>query len=111
MKIKKLTQADVIITIEAEPEGAAIDESIIEDEKIVAKIKRDYESGNVWAWCSICVTCEYMGLQAEDYLGQCSYASKEDFIKTSGYYEDMVKTCIEDLQKQLNAIVSASVEE
>ena len=35
------------------------------------------------------------------YLGNCSYRSAEDFVKTSGYFEDMVKDATKEALENL----------
>lgn len=65
------------------------------DKETVAKIVADSE-WNVWAWCIVKVTARYADLEASDYLGGCSYASEEDFLK-GDYFEDMKDTVITEL--------------
>ena len=65
--------------------------------------------GNVWAWASVCVTVspkdpEFCDLEESDYLGCCSYESKSDFIKNSGYYEEMVSECISRLEVAMGGV-------
>ncbi len=43
-----------------------------------------------WGWC--CVSLTKAGTGHTDYLGCCSYKGAEDFIKNSGYFEDMLDT-------------------
>ena len=60
------------------------------DKPVEDKILADMED-NVWAWACVEVRASYGGLTCSDYLGACSYKDEEDFVKNSGYYEDMVK--------------------
>jgi len=91
------------------PEGFFATGDDAEDAEICAQIRRDAE-WNDWAWCSVKVTCTIPGYDAEgnDYLGGCSYKSKEDFCQPGGYYEDMCASAREAL---LDALVDEIVEE
>jgi hypothetical protein len=115
MRIKQLTPNDVTITVTAEPEqmpvrgNAIVSDDPKKDKRVEDRIIRRLDNGDIWAWCSVEIKCEYEGLTAEDYLGGCSYKNERDFIKHSGYYNDMVRTCIMDLQKQLEELVNKSI--
>ena len=60
-----------------------------------------------WGWCQVTVMVKLLKgpvhLRGYAYLGECSYKSRQDFIDNSGYYEDMVKDAIADLQREYNA--------
>ena len=75
-----------------------------EDKLAEDLVREELEDGNEWAWCMAQVEVTDMDSDNEntesDYLGACSYKSKADFIKNSGYYDDMVKTCIEQLNER-----------
>ena len=73
-------------------------------EAIVEKIIKDSE-WNEWAWCNAHVKVSYLGLNAGEYLGCCSYVSKEDFMKDD-YFNDMVERCMLDLTEQIEKILS-----
>jgi hypothetical protein len=73
------------------------------DEELNAWIKKELESGNSWAWCCARVTVRFKGMEAEDYLGGCSYESKEAFMKGM-YYEDMINTAVAELAEQLEEL-------
>ena len=81
------------VTVEPEwegPEGFFESGDDEQDSETIAQIRRDME-WNEWAWCAVKVTCTIPGYDAEgnDYLGGCSYNSKEDFCQPGGYYDDM----------------------
>lgn len=57
------------------------------DEDLIKGIIED-SKWNDWAWCCIKVTGNYKGITASDYLGCCSYHSKEDFMEDK-YFKDM----------------------
>lgn len=56
-----------------------------------------------WGWCQVTVMVKLkkgpQDLEGNAYLGECSYKSRQDFIDHSGYYEDMVKDALADLQE------------
>ncbi len=68
-------------------------------------IRQELRSGNPWAWCMAHVTVELGEFKGEDYLGGCSYRSKDEFIK-GGYYESMVFEACEELAKELEKVVN-----
>jgi hypothetical protein len=115
MRIKQLTPNDVTITVTAEPEqmpvrgNAIVSDDPKKDKRVEDRIIRRLDNGDIWAWASVEVKCEYEGLTAVDYLGWCTYKDERDFIKNSGSYKDMVRNCIIDLQKQLEELVHKSV--
>lgn len=51
-------------------------------------IRRQLESGNVWAWCVVKVSAHFEGFTGNAYLGACSYASEKDFLECD-YYASM----------------------
>lgn len=71
------------------------------DAQTVAKIREDYENGNPWAWTCIRVRAEFLGHSGEDYLGACSYESRADFQRTSGYYDDMLQSALDQVAHAL----------
>lgn len=78
------------------------------DKEAEDKILEALGSGNIWAWCTVevVVTLGLMGddfVSASDFLGCCSYKNEQDFIENSGYYEDMVATCKDELKATLTA--------
>ena len=69
---------------------SAVDEEV--DKETENWIQEQIEAGNEWAWCCVRVTAsvEFDGKKfvGNDFLGACSYKSKQDFIEC-GYFEDM----------------------
>lgn len=115
MKIR-LTPNNCNVSVDCMPEHTRIRGNAIAsgddayDKKVERKIQRKLDNGNEWAWCTIRVTVTpkplaVCDLSATDYLGCCSYESKADFIRNSGYYEDMVNTCIAELQETIDAML------
>jgi hypothetical protein len=62
-------------------------------------IRTQLANGNEWAWCTARVRVSLGDLFETEYLGCCSYESREDFMH-SAYYEDMVEACLCSLTKQ-----------
>lgn len=94
------------ITLEAIPEDcrvrgncSAIDEETDKacEDEILARL----ENGDRWAWFTAKVTAkDSNGREASEYLGCCSYEDAEDF-KRGGYYEDMVRECVDQLESPI----------
>lgn len=85
--------------------ACAIDEET--DKKIEEHIIKQLESGNLWAWCTVKVTCYYDagldGISGTDYLGCCSYTSEEDFVN-GGYFEDMKHQAYDNFLANIEAL-------
>lgn len=73
------------------------------DEATRRWIADELHRGNQWAWCDVKVTGHVFGLEAETWLGQCSYESRENFMKCD-YYASMVDEVVDALVKTLQAI-------
>ena len=101
-KLEKEAEIHVLCLEEHAPirgNASAIDEET--DKKNEESIIMELESGNEWAWCTIAVYAEYEGIKGlKDYLGCCSYKSKEDFLK-DGYYEDMKDQALKYLKEAI----------
>ena len=59
------------------------------DREVEEGILSRLDEGDIWGWAWIHMTATWNGLEGEDSLGGCSYEDEADFIKNSGYYEDM----------------------
>lgn len=109
IRIKLPTIDQVQFTIEALEEdnpirGNAVvtgDDAV--DKKVEDDIIKRLES-NIWAWCCVCVTAKWKGLEGTDYLGSCSYKDENDFKQPGGYYEEMKEKAYDNLIEQLNAL-------
>lgn len=73
---------------------------LMDNEESIKWVEESYESGNIYAWFCAKITVKYKDLEATDYLGGCSYKSEKDF-KNGGYYYDMVNTCVEEINKDI----------
>jgi hypothetical protein len=74
-------------------------------EEIVNKILTDLNNGNEWAWCGVRVVGKYKGLEADDFLGGCSYESEEHF-RTCDYYADMRNIVYQNIIEQLEDLAT-----
>lgn len=92
--MNKITEDDVefFITITPEEEGP---EGWMEDD-MAADVRKDYESGNDWAWCQVVVHARLDEWHGAAFLGGCSYKSEDDFM-ASDYYGDLCEEAFEDL--------------
>lgn len=69
------------------------------DKRVEDEILARLESGDVWAWCSVRVTCADGETEGEAWLGGCSYKDEEDF-KAGGYFDDMKAEALEDMERK-----------
>ncbi len=105
--LKRLTKNDCKITIIAEQDmtpvrgNAMASGDDVYDKEVEDEIISRLDNGNVWAWASVVVKCEWTGYVGTDHLGGCSYENEEDFIKRNDYYESMVDAAVDDLNKKL----------
>lgn len=79
------------------------------DPEAAAWVRDQIDQGNVWGWASVTVTAKFTTedgeeLEGHDYLGGCSYLSKEDFMQPGGYYPQMREAAYEDLCQQLEKL-------
>jgi hypothetical protein len=47
-----------------------------------------------WGWCTVKITVLGGKREGTNYLGNCSYKSAQDFIKNSGYFQQMVDDAV-----------------
>ena len=88
------------ITLECLPEHELPDwdfQSKEEKEKLIY----DIDNCNVMWFCAKVSAHKNGILLASDYLGGCCYDDVNDFVKNSGYYEDMVKTVINEAKQAI----------
>jgi hypothetical protein len=92
------------VTVEFEAENEDMSPSDMEfDEVNINYIEREFNRGNGYAWFCAKVTVRYRGYEAIDYLGCCSYKSERDFKENSGYYVDMIRQCVDEINKDITA--------
>jgi len=105
--IKRLEQQGV--TIEFEPlEELDHPSKSFEFKKDIQWVVNQLSQGNEAAWFCAHVTVKCGELEADTYLGACSYESFEDFTDryASEYYADMISECVDDLNRQLEVELS-----
>ena len=105
--LNALTAKDVFITVTAQPSDVDAYDNLSQcmSKKQIKALLEKAES-NEWHWSDVTVQAEYTDengneYTAETYLGACSYKSRQDFIKNSGYYDDMLSEVLEDLTNQV----------
>lgn len=74
-----------------------------DEEAILAQLR----AGNEWAWCVVGVRVSCGALSETAYLGCCSFECEEDF-RTSGYFDDMVAECTNQLIEQARMVIAAA---
>ena len=96
---ERLRAAGFVVELAAEPDDMPIRGNALAsgDDDIDRRAENDIieqlDAGNAWAWASVrvCVTHPaVVGIEGNEYLGCCSYASEDDFKADGGYYDDMV---------------------
>jgi hypothetical protein len=95
---KPLTESEVSFSIIVEQEDFSTPEEDL-DPEVAAKVRADM-AWSVWAWCQVTVVAEWGGFKGRDHLGCCSYGSEAEF-KADGYYTDMKKTALADLNESI----------
>jgi len=91
-------------TIEVEEErDAVLDDALGEctTEEERDELRERLEVGDVWAWCTVTVTCTHVasGIDGIDQLGGCCYTDEEDF-KMWGSFEDMKSEALDHCEKE-----------
>lgn len=100
LKLKKVTENDVVIKIEClEEDSSPFDH--FDDKDLAKKIRDDYFNGNDWAWCTVkvIVTHKQADFVSIQYLGGCSYLNEEDFKADN--LPTMVDEAIQDIESQM----------
>lgn len=111
MDIRKLTEEDVEFIIECQEEfvpvqgNAMVSGDDAVDKEVEDKIINDFNSGNLWAWCTVRVAAKWKEFEGDDYLGCCSYNSEEEF-KSDGYFKDMKQNALDELNKNISLTVT-----
>lgn len=81
-------------------------ENQFEDPETIAWVHREIEHGNEWAWFCAKVTAqlEVEGkiFKGTNYLGGCSYESRESFLQRDGYWPQLQRDALEDLTRRLS---------
>lgn len=103
MNLRKLTVEDVKFELSIEEETMSVKEGLPDQEhdELVVELQDRLRRGDLWAWCTVVVKATWEGHVGEDTLGCCSYDHERDFVRNSGYYEDMKQRAVDDLNEQL----------
>lgn len=104
--LRTLTDSDVEFEIECAPDDipfvgncSAIDPET--DEAAEKWISEELESGNPWAWCYVVVRARWQGFEGKAALGGCSYESEAAFCQPGGYFDDLRKEALDDLNDRI----------
>lgn len=97
----------VTVRLECFPEELDIDGNASawgepEDSEYAESIRTQLDNGNPWAWCMVCVTVSNGLTDGTAFLGGCSYASRDDFIRADGDFPDMVREALDAYQTNLS---------
>jgi hypothetical protein len=107
MTIRSLTAADVVFSLECQPEDILIEGNAMAsgddevDRQAEQWVKDQLNRGNEWAWCYVRVVATWAAPNGETFtgaagLGACSYESEKDF-REGGYYPDLCDEALADL--------------
>lgn len=74
--------------------------SVGHEKEAVRKMKK--KAVGEWGWCTAAVTVKVIDQhknvdEETEYLGCCSYLSAVDFVKNSGYFNDMVREALDKI--------------
>lgn len=100
IQLRKLTLEDVKVSIVASPESDESPKDHFPPDLAYRIIMDAYRYGNVWAWCTITVRVEWNDLHGSDSIG-CSHYGSEAAFKADGYYPDMLKEALIDLNEKI----------
>ena len=124
MNARKLTLDDIEFSVHATQDvdtpvrgNALASGDDAEDKAVEDEIIRRLDDGDGWAWALVRGEGRFKvdgasarggstSIEANDYLGACSYADKEDFCQPGGYFDDMKLAVLAELQTAVNAIVA-----
>lgn len=100
-----ISQDLVKITLRAETEDISVQHAAKDCAPgFIEAVRAMQKKSRRWGWCTAVVTAKLKNgpdVEGNSYLGCCSYASREDFMQEGGYYQDMVKDAIRDLEQSL----------
>lgn len=108
LKFKSLNDVPKLENIGVEIEFEGLDENtpvadLMDNEEQENYVIEQYNNGNAAAWFCAHVTVKYGDFEADDYLGGCSYKSFREFTtEKKGYYQDMISTCIDSINKDIS---------
>ena len=101
-KDKILSKIHITVEAVAESEHPKYYFTDTKDVEDICELARRTE----WGWCTVKVTAKWNSIEHSEFCGACSYESEDDFIKNSGYFEDMKREAIDCLFAELSKIES-----
>ncbi len=111
--LREITCADVVVSVEAEPSTLGLQGNLIDsgdpevDRGVIKSVVDRLNRGDIWAWCEVTVTVSFKGiLHSKQYLNACSYEDEDDFA-SGGYFDDMIKDGVEELNDIVRDLVEA----
>lgn len=113
MKIRTLTKEEVTFSISIQQDDCPVRGNVLsfgddaEDRACEDEILARLRNGDVWAWADVKVSATWGDFEGVDYLGCCSYESEADFKAAGGYYPDMCKRALDDLNRQIRDIAAS----
>lgn len=115
MKLRPLTKDEVFFKIEAiEEDFHYNDPGNHFSSEVIQGFKKMVEKAGLWGWCCVKVTANWKTSEASPrfeshpaYLGGASYLNEEDFIKNSGYYEQLCDEALDNLNKEIDSCFQA----
>jgi hypothetical protein len=108
--MRPITENEATFTIECLEECARVRGNAIAsgDDRLDTNtenlILEELDAGNQWAWCTVRIVASYKGAEGDDYLGCCSYHDEQDFIKNSGYHDDMKARALAELNANVEKL-------
>lgn len=66
-------------------------------------VNRRLSEGDLWAWCSVRVTCTDGDVEGHAYLGACQYEDTAEFIE-HGYLEDLATAAYAEYRGNINRL-------
>jgi hypothetical protein len=73
-----------------------------EDSEHADAIEHRLANGDLWAWCTVRVTCRNGEKKGTAWLGAANYESTEDFVEY-GYLQDMAQEAYDEYLEQVGA--------
>lgn len=111
--VDQLERAGFIVTLEAEQEHIPVRGNAMasgddeQDRAVEDEIIERLNNGDVWAWASVRVAVSHddiPSIEGDDYLGGCCYADEADFREPGGYFDDMVRSALDEWIVQVERI-------
>lgn len=113
VRLRNKIAREIEITVEAVQDWASVNGNAMAsgddayDTEVEAGINERIDNGDVWAWAYVTVKGKWLGLEAADHLGCCSYADENDFRTNSGYFDDMREIVIDSILANASQIKRA----